>query len=333
MTAFKSLAGLVAALMLAAAFGSPTRAQQYTVSSITMTDIGNVASAPTGSSTFQTAPSTGAVTRIAGSAVRLTSGSARSLVTVGCVGEVECPAATVLIAVSQTGTPTGRAGALQNFTASLTSGSFLAAPGTGNSISFTFVGIPDGGSRTFYVGFDFPLSGDNGGASSGPSTANFAVSATTLLGTQGGSLAGLATANVFRSIAITNSSALAFGRITRPRTGSGTVSLAAATGAVTTTGTGVTRMPSPASTAASFTATGEGGQSFSVSVPSTFDLTNGGDTIVVTLTPSTSGNQSFSGAIGSAGTLPILVGGSFALTSTTALGTYTGTFGVTVAYN
>jgi hypothetical protein len=333
MTAFKILAGLVLTLALAAAFGSPASAQQYTVSSITTTNLGNIASAPVGSSTFQTAPSTGTVTRTSGSAVRLTTGSARSLVTVGCVGAIVCPATTVLVAISQTGTPTRRAGALQNFTASLTSGSFLTAPGSGNSISFTFVGIPDGGSRTFYVGFDFPFTGDNGGASSGTSTANFAVSATTLLGTQGGSLAGLATANVFRSIAITNSTALAFGRITRPRTGSGTVSLAAATGTVTTTGTGVTKMPSPASTAASFTATGEGGQSFSVSTPSTFNLTNGANTITVTLTPSVSGNQTFSGTIGSAGTLPILVGGNFGLTSTTALGTYTGSFGVTVTYN
>jgi hypothetical protein len=70
-----------------------------------------------------------------------------------------------------------------------------------------------------------------------------------------------------------------------------------------------------------------------VSVPSTFNLTNGANTITVTLTPSVSGTQTLGGSIGSAGTLPILVGGSFGLTSTTALGTYTGSFGVTITYN
>jgi spore coat protein U-like protein len=53
----------------------------------------------------------------------------------------------------------------------------------------------------------------------------------------------------------------------------------------------------------------------------------------VTLAPSVSGNQTMSGTLGSAGTLPILVGGSFPLASTTALGTYTGSFSVTVTYN
>lgn len=45
------------------------------------------------------------------------------------------------------------------------------------------------------------------------------------------------------------------------------------------------------------------------------------------------GTQILSGALGSAGTLPFSVGGSFPLSSTMALGGYTGTFAVTVQYN
>jgi hypothetical protein len=337
MIAWKFLRALALTPLLMLPFGPPASAQQYSVNSITTTDLGNIASAPTGGSIFQADPATGTVTRTSGSAVRLTAGSARSLVTVGCVGALLCPLTTVAIAITQTGTPTNRAGALQNFTVS-TSGAtasyaLLGSPGTGNSINFTINAVPHNGTRTFWVGFDFPLSGDNGGSNSGISTANFAVTASTILGTQGGTLAGTATANVFRALSLTNQANLAFGRISRPRTGSGTVSLAATTGVVTTTGNGVVKLGSPVSSAAAFVASGEGGQSFSVSVPATFNLTNGANTIPVTLTPNVSGNQTLSGSLGSAGTLNIVVGGNFGLTSTTALGAYTGSFAVTVAYN
>jgi hypothetical protein len=333
MIAWKSLAALALTLLLTIAVEPPAQAQQYTITSVTTTDLGNVASASTGTSTFRTAPSSGTVTKVSGSAVRLTAGSARSLVTISCTSTL-VPALCdldVTVNIAQTGTPTNRASALQNFTVSAGSTTIKTAPGTGNNINFTLPKISAGTSANFWVGFDFPLRADDAGVSSGISTANFSITASTItiLGTGTGS--GAATAKVFRSLSLTNSTPLAFGRIIRPRTGSGTVSMAT-TGVVTTSG-GPTKMPSPASTAASFTANGEGGQSFSVSVPTSFNLVNGANTIVVTLAPSVSGNQTMSGTLGSAGTLPILVGGSFPLASTTALGTYTGSFSVTVTYN
>jgi hypothetical protein len=325
---------LTAFAVLVAACAWPAHAQQYSVSSITTTDLGNVASATSGTSTFQTAPSTGTVTRTAGSAVRLGSGSARSLVTVACGNQALCPLTVAMVTIAQTGTPTNRGNALQNFTIS-TSGATattVLGPGTGNSISFTITAIPQNGTKTFWVGFDFPLSADNSGSNSGVSTANFIVTASTILGTQGGSLSGTATATVFRSLSLTNQSNLAFGRISRPRTGTGTVSMDT-NGTVTTTGDGVVKIGSPTSTAAGFLVSGEGGQSFSISVPISFNLNNGTSTIPVTLSPNLSGNQTLSGALGAAGTLNIKVGGNFGLTPTTTLGAYTGSFAVTVAYN
>ncbi len=319
---------------LATALGAPVEAQQYSVISISTTDIGRVASAATGTTTFQVAPGTGTVTKLSGSAILITPASGRSLVTVGCTGQLTCGLTTVLITIGQTGSPTNRANALQNFTISTSGATAVATtPTTGNSISFNISPIPHNGMRTFWVGFDFPLSGDSGSSGSGVSTANFAVTASTILGTQGGTLAGTATATVLRSLSLTNQTGLAFGRIIRPSSGTGTVSLAAATGAVTLTGTGIGKTPTPAPSAAAFLVSGEGGQSFSVSVPSSFNLVKGTTTIPVTLTPTVTGNQTLSGSLGSAGTLNIKVGGNFSLPSTTPLGAYAGSFAVTVTYN
>jgi hypothetical protein len=327
---------LLPVLVLLAAAGSPACAEFYTIT-VTPTDLGGVAGGVTGTTTFQANPATGAVTRLSGSAVRLASTTARALVSVTCTTGtgLGCGLALVVtLHINQTGTPTNRASALQNFTVSTSGGTAtiaaLGAPNTGNSVNFAINNIPNGATRTFYVGFDFPLGGDNSAAASGNATASFIVTADSSGTSSPGT--GTVTAKVVRSITVTNSTPLAFGRIIRPRTGSGTVSLAATTGVVSTTG-GAFKMPSPASSAAAFSVSGEGGQAFSISVPTSFNLVKGPDTIAVTLSPNITGTQTLSGSLGSAGTLPILVGGSFPLLSTTPLGAYTGTFGVTVTYN
>ena len=86
---------------------------------------------------------------------------------------------------------------------------------------------------------------------------------------------------------------------------------------------------SPA-TRASYLVTGEGGQTFSISVPPTFQMTQAGGSITVTTNNNAAGTQVLSGALGSVGTFPFSVGGSFPLTSSTPLGVYTGTFVVSV---
>ena len=70
-----------------------------------------------------------------------------------------------------------------------------------------------------------------------------------------------------------------------------------------------------------------------MSVPATFEMTRSGGSITVTTNNNAAGTQLLSGALGSGGTFPFSVGGSFPLTSTTALGSYTGMFVVTVQYN
>lgn len=323
------------ALIAAMAWPTLAQAQTFTVTSIGTGNIGNIVAAPTGLSTFRASAATGTVTKLSGNAVRLSSTSVRSLVTVACGNQTACSSSNARLTVTVTGTPTGRAAALQNFTVS-TSGAtatIVVAPGTGSSITFRIGPVGRNASKTFWLGYDLPINGDNSAGSTGAATSNLVVTISRTNSGSPNSLAGSATAQVFRGIALTRNANLAFGRIVLPRSGSGTVSLAPATGAVTVTGNGTAALGTPAPVAASFAVSGEGGQSVSISVPTTFTMTGGTNSITVTTIPSLSGVQVLSGALGAAGSLSFDVGGSFPLTSGTASQVYSGTFSVTVAYN
>lgn len=157
----------------------------------------------------------------------------------------------------------------------------------------------------------------------------FAQAANTSNDTANGSV------TIIRPLTITKSADLVFGRIVEPRTGTGTVSIAN-TGNSVTAGSGAVALAGITTSRAVFGVSGEGAQVVNVSMPATFDLTKGADSITVTLSPdwNTTTNQvTLSGALAGAGAASLNVGGSFNLPSTQASGAYTGTFTVTVAYN
>jgi Domain of unknown function (DUF4402) len=136
---------------------------------------------------------------------------------------------------------------------------------------------------------------------------------------------------IVRPITLTKTADLAFGRIVKPTSGSGTVTMAdsadtvaAASGAIALTGITTSR--------AKFTIDGEGGQAVSVSVPATLTMTKGADTITVTLDPDLGSSVTLSNALAAAGSASLNVGGNFTLPSAQATGLYTGSFTVTVAY-
>jgi len=321
--------------VLALASGSSaTRAQVFTVQSASPTTLGAIVAAPAGTSTLRVDPATGAVTNVAGAANRLTPGTARSLVTIACGNQAACDTANVRVAVTWTGTPTNRAGALQNFTVSTagTSAAMVSPPGTGNAITFTLGPIGRGGSKTFWLGFDFPVAGDSSGAASGLSSSQFLVTASRTSGAAASSLAGLAQGTVFRGIAVNRQTNLAFGRISKPLAGPGSVTLSAA-GVISLTGTGVKALASPLPSAATFAITGEGGQSVSLAVPAGFTMTGPSGSIAVTTLPDLAGAQTLGGALGGAGSLALAVGGTFTLSPATPAGAYSGSFQVTVNYN
>jgi hypothetical protein len=188
-------------------------------------------------------------------------------------------------------------------------------------------------SKTFKLGMTFAIEADGGSHAVGSATTGYYVSAVPSPSTPPSSgTNGSLTANVFRSMTMTKNSDLSFGRIVRPLSGNGSVSLAAANNARTSSS--VVWLTTPASTRASYTVTGEGGKAISVAVPPTFVMQNAhGDTITVTTNNNVTVSPTLSSIAGQTGTYSFFVAGGFPVNSTTASGAYTGTFTVTASYN
>lgn len=316
-------------------FPHAASAQTYTITSITTTDLGNVAAAASGSTVFRVDPGTGIVTKVSGNGARISTASTRSLITIACGNQNACNTDTPKLVIAQTGTPTNRANAATNFTLSTTgaTGTINTAPGTGNTITATLGPIGKNLSKTIYAGMDATYSGDNSVAATGSANTSFAVTVTNKSGAGAVSSSGVVTAKVFRTLTISIGTPLAFGRVSRPRTGTGTVSLSAGGAAVAVTGDGTAAIANPVPTSAILSASGEGGQALTITVPATFTMANGASTITVTTDAINAGAQVLDGSAGSAGTKVVTVGGSFPLTSATTLGAYSGTFVVTFQYN
>ena len=137
---------------------------------------------------------------------------------------------------------------------------------------------------------------------------------------------------LLRPITITKTADLEFGRVVKPSTGTGTVSMTNASDAVTAA-SGAVAISGITTSRAKFTIDGEGGQGVSVTVPATFNIVNGAVTITVTTTQNLGASTTLNNALGSAGSATLDVGGSFNVPSTNATGLYTGTLNVSVAYN
>lgn len=140
-------------------------------------------------------------------------------------------------------------------------------------------------------------------------------------------------ARIVQPIAITKNSDLAFGTVVRPTSGSNTVTIDQTAGTRSIAGGGDGVLVTSTTSRATYTVDGEGGQTFSISVPATFSMTGStSGTITVNLTP-TATTGTLSGAVGAAGSATFGVGGDFTLPSTQATGQYSGSFTATVAYN
>jgi hypothetical protein len=141
------------------------------------------------------------------------------------------------------------------------------------------------------------------------------------------------TTQIIRPIAIQQTSALAFGTIVRPVSGSSTISIGS--GADTASRTGTAVLLRGATSRAKYVVRGEGAEVVSVNVPATFNMTKigGTDTLAVALTRNPAGNLTLGSTLGNEGTANLDIGGSFDVASTTATGNYSGTFTVSVNYN
>jgi hypothetical protein len=322
----------IAVALLATLAAATASAQSLSVQSIgSGPALGNVTSASSGTTVFQVAASSGFVTRISGAGYRVGGGSSRPLVTLACGSDASCATDSVIVTITNIGSPTGRIGALTNFTIDALTAQITDGPSGTNPVTFTIAPIGANGTATFYVGADIPIAGNESGGATGLASSAFQVSVRFSSSGSPGTAMGTATATIFRPIALSATAGLTFGNIVRPASGTGTVAVDTTTGERTLTGDGVIGIGG-APHRATFSVTGEGGQIFSVTVPPSFLMTGPGSPITVTLTTTASGPQSLDGSLGSAGTASFGVGGSFTLPANTATGGYTGSFQVSVDY-
>ena len=149
------------------------------------------------------------------------------------------------------------------------------------------------------------------------------------------SASGTGSLTIIQPLTITKNADLQFGSVVRPVSAAGAVAVAV-TGARTVTGDIQALASGDTPQAARFTISGEGGHALSVTIPASFTLANGAQSLVVTTTNNLTGAlsaQTLSGTAGGAGALDVRVGGTVALSTTTPAGLYTGAFTVSTAYN
>lgn len=303
----------------------------YTVQVTQHADLGTITSAASGDTVFRVDPTTGAVTTISGTATRSSMGTTRAMVTVSCAASVvgDCTK-NVNVKLGSVGSASGRARALTRVTYTLGTAVLAGGPGLPGSGSFTIGPIGPNSSKTFYVGADIGIAADDSGLATGLAESDFFAWAAESPTTPTSGDVGRVMATVIRSIAISKTSDLVFGRVAKPLSGNGTVTIDATTGARTVSGADGLDTPTPSR--AAFNVTGEGGQIFSVSVPSTITMT-GPAAMIVTTTSSVGATAMLSSTLGSAGSLAFGVGGSAPINASTVNGDYSGSFTVTVAYN
>lgn len=132
-------------------------------------------------------------------------------------------------------------------------------------------------------------------------------------------------ADIIAPLQVANTAPLYFGTIAPSTTASDTVIVAHGGGK--TCGSNLTCLTND-HTAAAFTVTGEADQSYTITLPSSVDITNGSGG---TMTVNGFGGSKASGTL-TAGTDSFTVGGTLTVAANQASGEYNGTFAVTVEY-
>lgn len=325
------LAMVIAACVVPAGAEAAT----WTVNITGPIDLGDVVAAPTGDTVFRVSSATGAVTVVSGAGRRLSNGNARVQVNVSCRpgrgADNACLTTNVPIRIGLIGALTGRARAFAAFNVTMGTATLISGPTGVVPHDFTLAPVGNNSVKTFFVGADFPVAGDDSGLPSGLGDNAFYVYA---LDANGQTLAGDADkgeVRVYRSLAVSSTSPLSFGRIQIPSSGSSTITLNASNGNRTISGNAV-GYATPAPTRGAFTVSGEGGQQVSLTIPSTIQLTGPG-TLSVNITDNTPNTPRLSGNLGAAGTHNFNVGGSFQITPATPTGAYSGLLTVSVDYN
>jgi hypothetical protein len=140
-----------------------------------------------------------------------------------------------------------------------------------------------------------------------------------------------ATANILRGITIAKTQDLNFGQIVPNAGGVVTVS----TAGVRTSTDAAMLIPTSydAPKAAAFDVTGDGGHSFSITLPASASISKGTDSMVIdNFTSSLGASSTLSGVLNAEGAQNFTVGADLHVEASQAYGAYSGTFDVTVTY-
>ena len=129
-------------------------------------------------------------------------------------------------------------------------------------------------------------------------------------------------------ISVTENSALVFGSMMKPTSGSSTVTLDSTTPACDRTISGNGTLVAGSPSCATYSVIGEAAQVFTIVADTSFDMTRSGGSEMLTVTTNKS---AATGTIGQA-TANFKIGGSFPVTTATVAGSYNGNFNVTVTY-
>lgn len=319
------------ALTLAAV--SPLVAQTFSVQSITTSkpNFGNIAAGASGTTTFRITPA-GVVSVISGNGGNIPSGTkGAATITIRCVGASSCGTGTALVKIWPGTTVSGRANAVTNLAVASGTGTVGTVTTNGDgSIQFPLTGFSGNSNRTFTLGLDLPIKGDDTSTSTSAAAQwRVGVAKSPTVPTSSSKQTN-AIATVRKAMTLTKTSDLAFGAIRAPDSGTGTVTINASTGARSIAGGTPVLLGGLTTGQAQFTVGGQASRAFTITVPSSFSLIRaGGGSLTATLTPTASGAQS----LNTSGTFSLGVGGTLTVPSGTAGGDYSGVFTVTVSYN
>lgn len=316
-------------LLLLVAF-SPAFAQAFTINSISSNtpSFGNVGAALSGVTVFRITPA-GVVSVVSGNGGDTPSGTqAAATVNIRCTGGgPACNNNNAYVKIAKVNTTAGRANTVSNFT--VASGTATVGTVTTNgdgSIQFMVSNLANNSNRTIYVGMDLPIKGDDQSTST-TATAQWTIAVGKTAWPSVPGTNGTATATVRRSISGT-STALSFGPVRKPDSGSGTLTVPANGGARTAAG-GAVLAQGGSYSRGSVTVTGQGSQSFTMTLSSPFTLSNGSTSLSATAVASSAGPYTLSAG----GSATIYVGGALTVPSSATTGDYSGTVTATIAYN
>ncbi|MEE4350379.1 MAG: DUF4402 domain-containing protein [Pacificimonas sp.] len=325
----------IAAAMALCLVPGAVGAQEVSISVSSATaDLGTLVTG-SANSRYRITPQTGAVTQTAGDGLRLSTGSvASALVTISCNGTTFCDTDNIELRVGTNRSNSGKFRNPQRFRVQMGTASVDGGQSGGAPRRFQIDPVPDGQSRTFFVGFDILERGSANSRPYGATSGNYEIEANHVsdpgnVVSASGSVLG----TVLRPIGASQDAVLDFGAFTVDSGSSATVTINASSGVRTITGTGVTGLAGQAGSRGILTVTGEGGQAISVTAPGSIALTNGTDNLTANLSTDTPLSTNLSSTPGNEGTVSYGIGGSITISGSPSGGSYTGSAVVTVQYN